>query len=430
MEKRVPRIVGGIISGCLDRMVMKQELPPFISTGDPGSFAERTLKKRLPEQIDLVIARNRLSGRTARDLLGLKQELESGIIDDPFVGFTSQKKALCDEERSVWAREVSRYERRPWNGVPWYFAEALFYLKLLLACRYFDENGDFFRVDPFRHEKEDELFSDTGCIRTMAAVSELLEVVADPKEKLLQLIVCALWGNRIDLSNKHIAHDAGRRILDYDRERILVDHSGRLRELLSNAGRVDIVTDNCGTELGCDLLLAGCVLGFSARSRVYFHLKKHPMFVSDAMEKDVEKTVSAFVCNGSPALEEIGESLYRYMDEDRLKLRGHGFWNSPLHYTDLPKDLAGTLAESDVVIFKGDVNYRRLLSDRHWPKNSSMEDIAGYFPAPFAALRTLKSEIVVDIKEETAAELDSIDPDWMVNGERGIIRTVVKQPRS
>jgi hypothetical protein len=58
-----------------------------------------------------------------------------------------------------------------------------------------------------------------------------------------------------------------------------------------------------------------------------------------------------------------------------------------------------------------------------------MDDIAAYFPVTFAVLRTLKSEIIVDLDEETAVALDHLDPDWMVNGERGLIRTVVKRPR-
>jgi uncharacterized protein with ATP-grasp and redox domains len=404
-------------------------LPPYISTGEPGSFAELTLKKRLPDQIDLVIAQNRLSGRQAHGLIDLKKELDGGVIEDPFGDLPEKKEAFGEEEWAVWEREISRYEGSPWNSVPWYFAEALFYLKLLLLFGYFDEDGSFFRVDPFQHEKENELFSDTGCIHNMATVTDLLGGVADPQERLLPLIGCALWGNRIDLSNKQIARDAGRRILDRDHENILVDHSGRLKELMSGARRVDIVTDNCGTELGCDLLLAECLLELSGRSRVFFHLKKYPMFVSDAMEKDVKKTVSAFLREGSPALMEIGEALSLHMEEGRLVLCRHGFWNSPLHYTDIPRDLIETLAASDLVLLKGDVNYRRLLSDRHWPKNSSMEDIAAYFPATFAVLRTLKSEIIVDLDEETAVALDHLDPDWMVNGERGLIRTVVKRSR-
>jgi len=51
-----------------------------------------------------------------------------------------------------------------------------------------------------------------------------------------------------------------------------------------------------------------------------------------------------------------------------------------------------------------------------------MDEITGYFPASFAVLRTMKSEIAVDIARDTVQELSNNDPDWMINGVRGIIR--------
>jgi len=74
------------------------------------------------------------------------------------------------------------------------------------------------------------------------------------------------------------------------------------------------------------------------------------------------------------------------------------------------------------VLVKGDANYRRLLSDRHWPAWRSMDELTGYFPAPFAAFRTMKSEIVVDIPAERVAALDRTDPGWRLDGRRGIVR--------
>jgi hypothetical protein len=72
------------------------------------------------------------------------------------------------------------------------------------------------------------------------------------------------------------------------------------------------------------------------------------------------------------------------------------------------------------VLLKGDANYRRLVGDRRWPAATPMEALTDYFPAPFAVLRTLKSEIVVDVPSERG--LDREDPDWRTNGRRGIIR--------
>ncbi|MCZ7669261.1 MAG: hypothetical protein M5U34_19790 [Chloroflexi bacterium] len=44
-----------------------------------------------------------------------------------------------------------------------------------------------------------------------------------------------------------------------------------------------------------------------------------------------------------------------------------------------------------------------------------------YRPAPLLALRTLKSEIVVNLAEGQAETLTARDPDWLTNGKWGVI---------
>ena len=74
------------------------------------------------------------------------------------------------------------------------------------------------------------------------------------------------------------------------------------------------------------------------------------------------------------------------------------------------------------------VNYRRLLDDRHWPHTARLADIARrtphHVPAPFAALRTLKGELIVDLQPGQAEALAAADPTWMINGERGVVQFV------
>jgi hypothetical protein len=80
------------------------------------------------------------------------------------------------------------------------------------------------------------------------------------------------------------------------------------------------------------------------------------------------------------------------------------------------------LARSDLVVLKGDVNYRRLLDDRHWPHTTPLGKAATYFPAPFLLLRTLKSEIQIGLAPGQAESLTAEDPDWLINGRRGLIQ--------
>ena len=55
-----------------------------------------------------------------------------------------------------------------------------------------------------------------------------------------------------------------------------------------------------------------------------------------------------------------------------------------------------------------------------------MEEITGYFPAPFLVLRTFKGEILVGLEPGQAEALTAEDATWLINGKRRIVQLVVK----
>jgi hypothetical protein len=61
-------------------------LPPYISTGDPGSFARKTLQNRKPAIIDKVINANDFNQKQREALLTLKEDLMHGVITVPVHG--------------------------------------------------------------------------------------------------------------------------------------------------------------------------------------------------------------------------------------------------------------------------------------------------------------------------------------------------------
>ena len=127
-----------------------------------------------------------------------------------------------------------------------------------------------------------------------------------------------------------------------------------------------------------------------------------------------------------PAGGEAAWKLARRVDghivAGELVLRTHRFNASSLFYFQLPDDLRAELAGMDLVLVKGDANYRRLLGDAHWPSTTAFADAVAYFPAPVAALRTLKGEIIVGLPPGEAERLAGEDPAWLVNGQRGVIQ--------
>jgi hypothetical protein len=106
----------------------------------------------------------------------------------------------------------------------------------------------------------------------------------------------------------------------------------------------------------------------------------------------------------------------------RLQVRTHWLYTTCLHYFQLPSDLRDDLAAARLVIFKGDANYRRLVGDAHWPPTTLFAAATAYFPAPLLALRTLKAELITGLQPGEAEALAQVDPQWLVNGVRGLIQ--------
>ncbi len=385
------------------------ELPPPLMTSEPGSFARKTIVERKPQIIRQVIEDNSYLPETVVRLEAFKEE----IARHPM-------RPLLEEAPDVafWNRELAAYQGKGWLEVPWYFAETFFYRRLLEAVGYF-QPGPWQLHDPFGMQKQGQM---------RVAVERLAEdwvslVGLEPDLVLEALLHSALWGNRADLSNYTVAQAvrAGLAARD-ERHNLLIDHTDAVRCHLAERGRqVDFINDNVGLDLLYDLALADLLLHEGWAGEVVFHLKDYPFFVSDAMPSDVEKTLSLLLTSPSPAVRRLGNRLTAHLAAGDLVLEADPFWTSSLMFRQFPPSLRDELGQSNLVIIKGDVNYRRLLDDRHWPHTAPLEEIAAYFPAPFLVLRTLKGEIQVGLAPGQAEALGAEDPSWLINGRRGLI---------
>ena len=265
----------------------------------------------------------------------------------------------------------------------------------------------------------------------ISAISERLAVWVDQgwqEHNLAGLVAINLWGNRADLSLWPA--DSGEQPMQADWEgaeaQTLVDDTALVTRHLSDHKRaqVDFIVDNAGLELVTDLALADYLLASGAAERVMLHLKMHPTFVSDATVGDVQDTVSYLAAEDNGSTAAFGERLFTYLADSRLRLRDHPFWTSPFAFWQMPDDLRQDLSQSQLIISKGDANYRRLLGDRLWPYTSSFQAIMAYTPAPLLALRALKAELAAGLRMDQIERLDEEDPEWLVNGRWGVIQFV------
>ena len=383
-------------------------LPPPLRTGAPGSFARRTIVQRKHSIIADLIAGGGLAPGCAPELRRLGDEIRRGRLTDPWAGGRGPR--LLPAERRGWEQALQPLLGAEWLDLPWYEAEACFYLRVLSTTGYYDAAAPGYGRDPFAAFKAAEL------ARSGAPLAAALAGAALPL-----LLRAALWGNRVDLSNYEIDRGgAAAEVAAAAGGELVIDHAAGAARRLAAARCLHVVTDNAGAELVCDLALVDGLLAGRAR-QVRLHVKDAPFFVSDATAADLHATLNLLRALPEPAAA-LGRRLDRALADGRLRVQPHWFWNGPHHYPDLPADLTGTLAQADLILFKGDVNYRRVLSDRCWPHHADTAAIAAYLPAPALLLRTLKSEIVTGLAPGQAAALAQHDPQWLINGRRGLIQ--------
>lgn len=88
--------------------------------------------------------------------------------------------------------------------------------------------------------------------------------------------------------------------------------------------------------------------------------------------------------------------------------------------------LYAKLSEAKLAIFKGDLNYRKLLGDINWEYTTEFrQSLRGFHPTNILSLRTVKSDVCVGLAPGVAEELFKEDESWMFTGQYGLIQTTI-----
>jgi hypothetical protein len=386
-----------------------RQIPPPIMTSELGSFARRTITERKPRIIDRVMATNAYPPAIRSQLTALRRELADGPVAAPLPQHDPDGR---------WREAWAPWQGLSWLEIPWYLAESYFYHRLLEAVGYHDP-GPWRHRDPFAPDKAEALR------RAMEAFHPDRRDDRDPAERLRELLLRALWGNQTDLSN-HDVREGPATSPAKDGRHLLVDHSESLAGALARreVRSLHVVCDNAGPELLADLILLHHLLSSGLVDHVTLHLKSTPFFVSDAMPSDLAYTLEQLSQSSGAELGALGADLNTLVQSGRLRAMADPFWSGPAGFFHMPAALLASLQQADLVLFKGDANYRRLVDDRHWPTTAALEEITSYLPFSFACLRTLKAELVVGLPTGMAEHTAASDPDWLTSGRWGLIHVV------
>lgn len=267
-------------------------------------------------------------------------------------------------------------------------------------------------------------------------------------EQILFAEMCeiCLWGNATDLSlltnlsyediqklqGSAARKEAEANIISNDLPAAFATLKKAQEENPKGERRVDIILDNAGFELFVDLILAGYLIAAGLATSVVLHPKSIPWFVSDVIPADFAALLNALADSqtfytspeGEPSgkktdkseplsEEEVGNLTFLFENwatmhgEGQISIRPNRFWTKAGSYWRLPtvgKEIFEDLRKSELVIFKGDLNYRKLVGDVEWPATTPFEEAIG----PLAkagegirtlALRTCKADVVVGLAD-------------------------------
>jgi len=374
-------------------------------------FAHQTMAERLPGILGGVLEANPDYPASIRQAV---EQLRADLVNDAPIPMLSPDPApAADYDDWAAAYQAHQAQHRPlsWQHAPWFFAEMFAYRHLMQAVRWFETGRD-----PFAPTKRAELANDV--------VWQQLEHVLQPEpsdlDRTSSLLLASLWGNRADLS--HVAGDLAGETASED-DLLVDDRAAVVGSLAASRPEPDqpvhLVIDNVGQELVIDLALADALLGLG--HPVVLHAKHYPVFVSDATIPDVWQTLDALEQRGGRP-RALALRLRRAWEVERFRLAAPLLWVSSHFLRELPPPFGQVMRRARLVIFKGDVNYRRVIDDSIWGERTAFADVVSHFPAPIVALRSIKSDPLVGVPSARFRALEAQDSGWRTTGRYGLIQ--------
>ena len=439
------------------------ELPRLLSAKYTTDYAYPTIKDRVPVILTKVIdqlyqMRNEVLEKHGQEgaeqlktltgkLSQLRNEIQTNKMLVPIVtpqfdiDLWNNNSALLYEP----SREVNETEPQ-WFESPWLLTECYFYRRVHEAVQ---QSSILNYFDVFEAQKTHGLVNSLNpMILLTEHLSEscVLDTEADKLQNFFtQFLKVELWGNKCDLSisagqENYQKQDAVAQLPSFE-PNLLVDASEKVwQKLLSTPDcNLHIILDNSGFEFFSDLCLAEFLTFHGVVKTVHFHGKAMPWFVSDVTQEDVDSTLnylktvttpdgSTLKCEKINALAQLWNDRF---SSGVWSYSAHKFWTSQHPFTKLEtlsSDLHKQLSDADLLIFKGDLNYRKLTGDRSWDFLTDFEtSLCGFKPTSLCALRTIKCDTVVGLSEGQAKKAHEDNGDgWMLAGDFAVIQYVDK----
>ncbi|KAF4547427.1 Protein-glutamate O-methyltransferase-like protein 1 [Elsinoe fawcettii] len=410
-------------------------------TSDEGTMAAETARTRWPGIVKKMIKDVETAdfGLDSSDIISKLQTFNPLIADDrPDYELFNAQLSLTENAYT-------------WQRCPWLFAECYMYRRVHSIL---STNPGWFGFDVFKAQKDHALQSSSQAVDELA--SRFMQTIVTPtrnsgpasiKTQLIfqEMTQIALWGNAADLSLLStigldcMSEMQGQAAITRLKQNIVDDDTLQVWNYLlspyspGRKRRIDIILDNAGFELLTDLIYASYLLQSDLADHVVLHVKEIPWFVSDALIGDID-TLLAFLKNHAnsdpthPAFQ-LAIVLSEHFSTGSITMRSHSFWTTGYSFhemSDCAPQLLVSLRPSRLVIFKGDLNYRKLTADGLWPHDSPFKQALGPLGLSglkILSLRTNKADTCVGVDTERLVWLEANCPgkSWVRNGQYAVI---------
>ncbi|CAG8460907.1 7014_t:CDS:2 [Dentiscutata heterogama] len=332
-----------------------------------------------------------------------------------------------------WTDALNTYFKgENWFTASWLFAECYLYRRIISIIT----NTKHWRnYDPYFRQKEESFkLSFSGILEFSKRIDEIIsssKVKIDDSIIFYELAQISLWGNATDLSmlpNFGTDENIETKRFEESKKNILVNDLEKAWKWLSKYR----------FELYSDLIFSDWLIQSGYVSEVYLHIKPIPWFVSDTTLDDFNwlfKTLKSndFFSSASEieksSLEKLVDRWQSYIANSKWIITSDFFWTSPYsfwHLEETAPELYADLCKSHLVIFKGDLNYRKLVYDCKWETVTPFKEAIGPLAnsknaLPLLSLRTGKSDVFVGLDEEVEERLGP-DKSWMYSGKYAVIQ--------
>ncbi|KAG7206725.1 hypothetical protein KM043_000650 [Ampulex compressa] len=448
-------------SSSIDIQDLQDTRPPFgvpLSGIYKRSFAYVTIKDRLPVILTKVIdslSRNKENmvqqyGPNATEeikhITGFISKLKNEMVTNKVLKPLPVLENATDNDAAEWNKYFEKKTEEEcgtptWFNTTWLYCECYMYRSLIQEIAIMKYINTY---DPFQEQKEEGFINSMNSIQILCAYVMNIMRAADGlsqtkvKKELVTFLKLSLWGNRCDLSLSAGAdvRQSGNPVellasLDKD---ILVNNSEFVWNVLSQKKAngediVDIVFDNAGYELFADLCLAAYLVTNKLAQKIRFYVKHYPWYVSDTTTKDLRWTIEYMKKSSNADLQALAQLAQDYLNNKTWTIEDELYWTGPYDYAQMKTQdptLYAKFTEAKLVIFKGDLNYRKLVGDINWEYSTKFNQaLRDFRPTNVLSLRTVKADVCVGLAPGLADTLFEKDENWMFTGQYGLIQATI-----